>query len=130
MAYVVSDVLIRIKNASLARRRTVILPYAKLAKEMCRVLIHEGFLQQVTEETIDKKRVLVAEITYDKRLPVLTDVKILSKPSLRQYAKALDGARLKGKGIGITVVSTNKGVMTGKEASQKGLGGELLFTVW
>lgn len=72
---------------------------------------------------------MVGDIAYGKVNPVFNDMKIFSKPSLRVYAAAND-KRLRGLGVGVTVVSTNKGIMTGREAAEKGLGGELLFRIW
>lgn len=130
MNYLVADLLIRIKNAARARRRSVVLPYSKFNKEIARVLTKEGFLVNVKEEVQNNQKTLVAEIAYDKRLSVLTEVVIISKPSLRKYARNNDATKLAGKGLGITVVSTSQGVMTGKEAFKKGVGGELLFKIW
>ena len=90
----------------------------------------EGFLDSVKEQQEENKKLLVATITYEKLMPRFTDVIILSKPSLRKYARKTDAANLRGKGLGMTVVSTSQGVMTGKEAFQKGVGGELLFKIW
>lgn len=130
MNYLVADLLIRIKNAAKARRRTVVLPYSKLNKEITKVLVKENFLVSAKEETQENRKVLVAEVAYDRRLPVLTDVTIISKPSLRKYARSNDATTLAGKGLGMTVVSTSQGLMTGKEAFKKGVGGEVLFKIW
>lgn len=130
MNHTISDFIIRIKNAARARRKTVILPYSGLTKDVADVLVKEGFLDTVKEQQEENKRSLVATITYEKLMPRFTDVVILSKPSLRKYARKTDAASLRGKGLGVTVVSTSQGVMTGKEAFQKGVGGELLFKIW
>lgn len=130
MNHTISDFIIRIKNAARARRKTVILPYSGLTKDVADVLVKEGFLDTVKEQQEENKRSLVATITYEKLMPRFTDVVILSKPSLRKYARKTDAANLRGKGLGVTVVSTSQGVMTGKEAFQKGVGGELLFKIW
>lgn len=130
MNHTISDFIIRIKNAARARRKTVILPYSGLTKDVADVLVKEGFLDTVKEQQEENKRSLVATITYEKLMPRFTDVVILSKPSLRKYARKTDAANLRGKGLDVTVVSTSQGVMTGKEAFQKGVGGELLFKIW
>lgn len=130
MNHIVSDFVIRIKNAALARRKTVILPYSKLTKSVGNVLVKEGFLDDIKEESQENKKSLVATITYEKLMPRFTDVIILSKPSLRKYARRNDAMNLRGRGLGTIIVSTSLGVMTGKEASQKGVGGELLFKIW
>lgn len=130
MNYTIGDFVIRIKNAVMAKRKTVSLPYSKLCKAVGKVLVKEKFLTKIVEEEIDGKKKLIAEIRYDKRVATFTDVILISKPSLRVYAKATDQAKLKGRGLGKVIVSTNKGIMTGIEASKKGVGGELLFKVW
>lgn len=130
MNHTVSDFIIRIKNAARARRKTVELPYSGLTKDVAKVLVKEGFLDGVKEQADGNKKSLVATITYEKLMPRFTDVIILSKPSLRKYARKTDKANLQGKGLGMTIVSTSLGVMTGKEAVQKGVGGELLFKIW
>ncbi len=130
MTYLVADFIIRLKNAALARRREAVLPYSKLNKAIGTVLVKQGILGAIKETTIEGKKALVATINFDKRLAVFTDVAVISKPSLRVYAGATDRVQLVGRGLGTTVVSTNKGVMTGKEAFKKGVGGEVLFKIW
>jgi small subunit ribosomal protein S8 len=130
MNYTIGDFIIRIKNAVMARRKTVDLPYSKLCKAVGQVLVKEKFLTQIKEEEVDGKKKLVAHIAYDKRVPAFTDVLIISKPSLRVYSKASDQSKLRGRGIGKIIVSTSKGIMTGQDAVKQGMGGELLFKVW
>lgn len=130
MNHKVSDLVIRIKNAAMARRRTVELPYSKLCLAIAKTLVKEKYLEDVKEQADKGKKSLIATIAYDKRMPVFTDVTILSKPSLRVYGRATRKHELEGKGLGTTVVSTSSGVMTGKEAVKKGVGGELLFRIW
>ena len=128
--YLVADFIIRLKNAAAARRREVVLPYSKLNKAIGQVLVKQGILGSIKEETKDNKKSLHATINFEKRLAVFTDVSVISKPSLRVYASADDKVGLVGRGLGITVVSTNAGVMTGREALKKGVGGEVLFKIW
>ncbi|HSW98004.1 MAG TPA: 30S ribosomal protein S8 [Candidatus Saccharimonadales bacterium] len=130
MNYTIGDFIIRIKNAVMAHRKTVDLPYSKLCKAVGQVLVKEKFLTQIKEEEIDGKKKLVAHLAYDKRIAAFTDVRLISKPSLRVYSKASDQSKLRGRGIGKIIVSTSKGIMTGQEAVKQGIGGELLFKVW
>lgn len=130
MNYLVADFIIRLKNAAIARRREVVLPYSKLNKNIGQVLVKQGILSVIKEELKDGKKVLVATIQFEKRLAVFSDVAVISKPSLRVYAGATDKVKLIGRGLGTTIISTNQGVMTGKEALKKGLGGEVLFKIW
>lgn len=128
--YLVADFIIRLKNAAAARRREVVLPYSKLNKAIAQVLVKKHILESIKEETTDGKKHLTAVIVFEKRLASFTDVTIFSKPSLRVYAGSTNHVGLVGRGLGTTIVSTNQGVMTGKEAVKKGIGGEVLFKIW
>ncbi len=128
--YSVADFIIRIKNAVAANRRTVEFNYSKLTKAMAELLVAEGFLKKVTEDVVEGKKTLRGEIAFVKKMPVFTDVTIISRPSLRVYADVRQLEKEGKRGLGILVVSTSKGLMTGKEALKMGVGGELLFKVW
>ena len=130
MNYRVADFVIRIKNAAQARRKKVEFSFSKLTKNMATLLMKEGFLRGVKEEEKEGKKVITAEVAYDNRMPVFSDVRIISKPSLRVYADANRLAKQEKRGLGDIVVSTSSGLMMGKEALKKGLGGELLFEIW
>jgi len=130
MNYTLGDFVIRIKNAVRAHRKDVSAPATKITKGIAKILVKEGFLSGVKESEQDGKKVLVADIVYEKRTPVFTDVKIISKPSLRVYATKIELEKKEKRGLGKIVVSTSAGLMTGKEALKKGLGGELLFQIW
>lgn len=130
MNYQVADFIIRIKNAALAKRRVVSVPYSKMAKAVGNILLKEHFLEEVKEEKKDNKKILTLRIAYEKRIPVLTDVLLVSKPSLRVYIKPSDIQKREQKGLNTLIISTNKGIMTGKEARKKEVGGELLFEIW
>ncbi len=129
MNHQVSDCLIRIKNAALAHRRQTMIPYANLNKAICKTLAKEGFLEDVRESSASGKKVLTVFLKYDRRVPVLTDVRIISKPSLRVYTEAKNIPLLQ-RGMYTVVVSTNQGIMSGRQAYKKDLGGEVLFKVW
>lgn len=124
------DLITRIKNASLARRREVSLPYSKLNREIGKTLVKLGFLDDIKEKEEDKKKTLFATIKFEKRTPVLSGIKIFSKPSLRLYESSKNLLEIERKGRKIIIVSTSQGIMTGKEARKKGLGGEVLFALW
>ena len=129
MNYQVADFVIRIKNAALAKRKGVVLPYSKLNLGIGKVLVKQGFLENIKEEG-DKKKNLKGIIKYEKRRPVVNEIEIITKPSLRIYGgvKAIQNLARKGKRT--IVISTSQGVMTGFEAKKKGLGGEILFAIW
>ena len=129
MNYVIGDFVIQLKNASLARKKAVVAPYANICKAVAKVLKKEGFLDEIKEETIDGRRMLSVSLRYQRRKPSITDVSLVSKPSLRTYVNASQIASAQGRST-IAVLSTNAGVLSGKEAIKKGVGGELLFKIW
>lgn len=130
MNHSVSDFLIRIKNASLARRREVILPYSNINKEIGKVLQKEGFLEEVKEIKDGSSRSLRVVIAYEKRIPVFSDVIIVSKPSLRVYKPSKAINKIERRGRHKVVLSTSQGIMSGYDAKKKGVGGEILFEIW
>jgi small subunit ribosomal protein S8 len=130
MNHNISDFIIRIKNAALARRREIILPYSKVNKEIGRVLAKEGYLENIKEAELDGKKIIKATVKYEKRLPVITGAIIVSKPSLRVYGSTKKIIDVERRGKKTAIVSTNQGVMTGKEAIRKKIGGEILFAIW
>jgi small subunit ribosomal protein S8 len=130
MNYLIADFIIRIKNSALSKRKEVILPFSNINKEIGKVLVKEGFLESIKEEGKEGKKELKAVVRYDDRMPVLTDVEVISKPSLRVYYPAKRIMEIGRRGRRRVVVSTSQGVMTAMEANKKGLGGEVLFAIW
>lgn len=130
MNHLISDFIIRIKNAASARRKTVVLPYSKLNYAVGKALIKEGFLKDIKEKEEEGRKELVAEIAYSRRIPVLNDVSVVSKPSLRVYSKAKLINEKRGRERHTVIISTSKGILSGKDAQKLGVGGEVLFTIW
>lgn len=126
----IGDMLIRLKNASLARHEAVDMPASRLKLEIARVLRQEGFISGYEVIGDPPKQILRIYLKYaaDKR-PVITDVRRVSKPGLRVYAGWRQLPLVAG-GLGISIVSTPRGVMPGYEARRRRLGGELLCHVW
>jgi small subunit ribosomal protein S8 len=129
MNYLIGDLIIRLKNAALARKKDVELPFSKVNKAITEVLTKEGFLESSKEEAVEGHKVLMATLRYHRRKPVLTNVEVISKPALRVYIGKDEIAKNQGRAV-TAILSTNSGVMTGKQAQKKGLGGELLFKIW
>ncbi|MBI4065256.1 30S ribosomal protein S8 [Candidatus Gottesmanbacteria bacterium] len=125
----IADMLIQIKNASAARKRSVELPYSKAKMALATILSQEGYIDDVTTsgESIDKR--LHMGVKYNGDVPTLTDLRRKSKPGLRVYVKK-DAIPTVVGGMGIAILSTPQGIMTGKEAKKRGIGGELLCEVW
>jgi small subunit ribosomal protein S8 len=125
----VFDAIIRIKNAANARRKEVEISYSKMNKSVLTILQKERFLDSVLEKEEDGKKKLVVIISYKERLPIITDCEIISKPSLRKHVGVGELAK-QGRKLGVTLISTNKGIMTLRSAVKQKVGGELLFRVW
>jgi small subunit ribosomal protein S8 len=130
MNHLVSDFVIRIKNSALSKRREVILPFSNINREIGKVLVKEGFLESIKEDSSTGIKELRAIIKYENRIPVLSDVIIISKPSLRVYSPSKKLSEIAKRGKRKVIISTSKGVMTSFEAQKKGLGGEILFSIW
>ena len=128
--HTVSDFIIRIKNAAKAKRKEIVTPYNRISRDIAKVLMREGFLENVKEHVLDNKKVLGIKIKYNNRIPVITDTKVVSKPSSRTYSGSKNLIQNQRKGMYTIILSTNKGIMTGDEAQKKNLGGEVLFKIW
>lgn len=130
MNYHVADFVTRIKNAYAANRKEVIMPFSNISFAIAKTLVKHKFLSEVKTEEVDGKKILRASLRYSRRKPVVTDVHIISKPSLRVYVSALENSKTSGREAMTAVLSTSQGIMTGREAHKKGVGGELLFKIW
>jgi small subunit ribosomal protein S8 len=125
----ITDFIIQLKNAALARKKEIITPYANVNKAIAKVLIKEGFLDSAKEEMVDGKRVLLISLRYQRRKPAITDILLVSKSSLRVYLGSDEIYAKQGR-IATAILSTNTGILTGKDAVKKKIGGELLFKIW
>ena len=126
----IADMLTRVRNASRARHLEVVVPASRTKREIARILKEEGFIADVREEREGPTDLLRLQLKYvDGKVPVVSGLKRISKPGLRVYAQKTDIPRVLG-GLGIVIVSTSKGIMTGSQAQQAQLGGEILAYVW
>ncbi len=127
----IADLLTRIRNASQAGFPTVAVPASKLKTEICGVLKDEGFIRDVEREEDGKQGVLKIQLKYigEDREPVITEIRRVSRPSLRVY-KGKKDARFVRSGLGISILTTSKGVMTDRRARKENVGGEILCEVW
>ncbi len=127
----IADMLTRIRNANMARHESVLVPAAKIKISIAKIFKEEGFIKDYEVlKGNTPQRVIKIHLNYnEKRQPVLAGLKRVSKPGLRVYCGKNEIPRIKG-GIGTTVVSTSKGVMTGVQAWKKGFGGEVLCYIW
>lgn len=126
----IADMLTRIRNANQMRYTEVEVPASKIKEDIAKILKEEGYI--VDYKIVDGavQNTIVLNLKYgDKKERVITGLKRISKPGLRVYAKADEVPQVLN-GLGIAIVSTSKGVMTGKDAKAQGLGGEVLAYVW
>jgi small subunit ribosomal protein S8 len=126
----IADMLTRIRNASRARHTEVVVPASRTKREIARILKAEGFIADVSEGQEGPRLTLTLTLKYvDGKAPVVSGLKRISKPGLRVYAAKTDIPRVLG-GLGIVIVSTSQGIMTGAQARKAQLGGEVLAYVW
>jgi len=127
--YNVADFVIRVKNASSARRKEVVMPYSKIVKAIAKLLVKEGYLADVKDTETDGRKTITVGIRYVRRKAIVSDVEIVSKPSLRRHMATKELQAEQRKKTLMLVVSTSQGLMTSRQALQKGVGGELLFKI-
>ena len=126
----IADMLTRIRNANQMRYKEVEVPASKMKLEMARILKEEGFIADFKVKKNDVQNIIVLSLKYgEKKERVITGLKRISKPGLRVYAKAEEVPTVLN-GLGIAIMSTSKGVMTGKDAKKQSLGGEVLAYIW
>ncbi|MEJ2681368.1 MAG: 30S ribosomal protein S8 [Gammaproteobacteria bacterium] len=124
----IADMLTRIRNAQSRCKLSVEMPHSKVKEAIANVLLEEGFLLGVESQHEGVKKTLKLNLKYYEGVAVIDEISRLSRPGLRVYRSAKKLPCVKG-GLGIAVVSTCKGIMTGKRAAQEGLGGELICSV-
>ena len=127
----IADYLTRIRNASRAGHRVVEIPASKLKKEMTKILFDQGYILSYKFEDTTVQGSIKIALKYDKmtKEPVIKKIQRISTPGLRQYAGANELPRVLN-GLGIAIVSTSHGVMTGKQAKRENVGGEVLCYVY
>ncbi len=127
----IADMLTRIRNGTQARKATIDMPWSRHKEALAKVLVDEGYLESAAGVDGDAaKRTLRIALRYDeRRRPVITGVKRVSRPSLRVYVGAGEIPAIR-RGLGVNVLSTPKGILVDREARKQGVGGELLCTVW
>ncbi|MCA1724748.1 MAG: 30S ribosomal protein S8 [Thermomicrobia bacterium] len=125
----ISDMLTRIRNAGMMRHAEVVMPSTKVLVQIARILREEGFIEgyRVTEQKPQNQ--LTVRLKYDDtKKHVIREIKRISKPGLRIYRQRGGIERVRN-GLGVAIVTTSQGVMTGRDAYRRGVGGELLCTV-
>jgi len=125
----IADLLTRIRNACMAQHRTVDVPTNKIKLELLRVLTEQGYLHGFQAVDGVKHPTTRVYVKYHAHEPVLRHLRRMSKPGVRRYIKFADIPLVRG-GMGIAVLSTSEGIMTGRQARRKKIGGEYLAEIW
>jgi small subunit ribosomal protein S8 len=125
----IADFLTRLRNASRTSQTDVMAPYSKIKAEIARLLKQEGYIVNYEVVTGGKFPQLKVTTKVVNRSPALTGLKRVSRPGLRRYVGATEIPRVLG-GMGVSILSTPKGVITGREAKKQNVGGELLAYIW
>ena len=130
--YAVSDMMTRLRNAIRVKKTKVSIVKTNLTQSISEILKREGYIEEILETlNVNGQTELQIVLKYEgkKMVPVLTNLKCLSKPGVRLYANSQEIPQVLG-GLGITILSTSKGIFTDYEARKAGVGGELLCMVW
>ena len=127
----IADMLTRIRNANTAKHDTVDIPASKMKLAIAEILLNEGYIKKydVIEDGSFKTIKVTLKYGQDKNEKIITGLKRISKPGLRVYAGKDELPKVLG-GLGIAIISTNKGILTDKEARKQHVGGEVLAFIW
>lgn len=139
----ISDVLTRIRNANLIKSEKVSIPFTKMSHQICQILKKQGYIKSFQIEQIEPSQInlessqiksfqqVSLNLKYKGRnkKPCITNLRRISKPGLRIYANYKEIPKILG-GMGIIIMSTSQGVMTGQEAQSRQIGGELMCSIW
>ena len=126
----IADLLTRIRNANSAKHDTVEIPASNLKKDICQILVDEGYVKDFTVIEDGKQGIIKVNLKYlEGKKPVITGLRRVSKPGLRIYSNVEDMPKVM-KGLGVAIISTSKGVMTERKARAEHVGGEVLAYIW
>jgi len=124
----ISDMLTRIRNAAQAALALAEIPHSKTKEGIAVILKKEGYISDLSVEG-DKIKTLTVKLKYEGRRPVIEGLRRISRPGLRRYTGGSEIPRVRG-GLGIAIVSTSQGLMTGIQAKRANIGGEILCFIW
>lgn len=125
----IADLLTRLRNANSALKQEMLVPYSKIKVEIVRILKQEGYITNYELDTTGKFPQIKIVSKLVNRTSAITGLKRVSKPGLRRYVGAQEVPRVLG-GMGVAILSTPRGIITGREAKKQNVGGELLAYVW
>lgn len=125
----IGDMIAQIKNANMAGKKIIVLPYSGLKHKVADVIRKEGYLESIEKIGAAPKSQLKITLKYDGKQKVITDIKRRSKPGMRIYLNRKSIPQVLN-GLGIAILSTPSGIMTGKDAKKQGIGGEFVCELW
>ena len=126
----IADMLTRLRNANHARHKSVSMPYSKLKAAIAKILVEEGYIASIDVEDAKVGKTLVITLKYGShREAAIEGLQRVSKPGLRVYAKSTNLPKVRG-GLGVAILSTSSGLLTDRQAAEKGVGGEVLAYIW
>lgn len=126
----IADMLARVRNALMAKHAYVDMPFSRIKRSVADLLAGEGYVGKVEELENGTFKTIRVQLKYDeKRKPLITDLKRVSKPGRRVY-KGKDEIPWVLSGVGVAILSTSRGVMTDRQARRQGVGGEILCYIW
>ena len=129
MTDAIADMIIRIQNGYMAHKDVVMVPHSKVKEAIAQLLKRERYVDDLTIEDLKPQKQMTLKLRYVNGMSAITKVRRISKPGLRKYSSSQAIPKSLG-GYGLTIVSTSQGVMSDKDAKKKGVGGELLCSIW
>lgn len=128
MTYPIANFLIQIKNAYMANKKELTFPHSRIVAEIGKILKEEGYIKDIKEAKDGIKKTVMVDLLYKGNYAAISDIKIISKPSVHKYVGKNDVRKSVNK-FNINILSTNQGVMSNRKAMKMGVGGELLAKV-
>lgn len=125
----IADFLTRLRNAARSNRNDVSAPYSRMKEEIAKILKQEGYIAGFEIDTQAKPAQIKVTMKFVNRVPALSGLRRVSRPGLRKYVGSTDIPRVLG-GMGVAILSTSRGVITGRQARKEKVGGELVAVVW
>ncbi|SJZ45971.1 30S ribosomal protein S8 [Mycoplasmopsis verecunda] len=125
----IADLVVRVKNANARKHKTVTIPYSKQKEAIVKLILNEGYIASYTVEGEGVNKNIVVTLKYKKNKSAIVDFKRVSKPGLRVYATVEEIPNVIS-GFGTVIISTSKGLMTGKQAREENVGGEIIAYIW
>ena len=125
----IADFLTRLRNAARSNRNDVSAPYSRMKEEIAKILKQEGYIAGFEIDTQAKPAQIKVTMKFVNRVPALSGLRRVSRPGLRKYVGSGDIPRVLG-GMGVAILSTSRGVITGRQARKEKVGGELVAVVW